>query len=122
MSTTERRTKRSNVPGLALQHWLAAVAEREGLFGLVLADDSGLLIGASLPDAEAAELAALAPGLAPPTDDGARLDKWYQTQMLIEPVEIDRSRLWLWALGDRARGRASLPVAARGVRRILAAA
>ena len=57
----ERRRKRSSFSGLALHYWLAAVARRKHLWGLVLADSAGLLVAASMKGEEAEEVAALAP-------------------------------------------------------------
>lgn len=60
----DRRKTRSDFRDLALRFWLCATAERGQLDGLVLADQAGLLIAASMPQRAAEEVAAQAPYLA----------------------------------------------------------
>jgi hypothetical protein len=115
----ERRRKRSSFAGLALQYWLNAVANQKRLMALVLADSAGLLVASSFKGPEAEELAALAPLLARPGEPGAPLEEAPELPVEIHPMRVDRTSLYLCAVGNRARGRDCLRLAASGVRRIL---
>ena len=114
--TGERRRKRSSFSGLALQYWLGAVAQRKQLMALVLADSAGLLVAASFRGPEAEELAAIAPLLARPGDP---LDSVPSVPVEIRPLRIDRTSLYLCAVGDRRRTADGLSLAVHGVERIL---
>lgn len=114
--TRERRRKRSSYAGLALQYWLGAVAQRKKLMALVLADSAGLLVAASFQGPEAEELAALAPLLARPGDP---MDAAPNVPVEIRPMQIDRTSLYLCAIGDRSRTADGLLAAENGVQRIL---
>jgi hypothetical protein len=117
---TERRRKRSSFSGLALQYWLSSLAQRKQLFALVLADSAGLLIGSNLHGPEAEELAAVAPLLARPAEDKDSALERRKIPMVIDRMQIDRSSLYLCAVGDERRSRECLRLAATGIRRILA--
>lgn len=116
---TERRRKRSSFAGLALQYWLGAVARQNRLMALVLADSAGLLIASSFRGPEAEELAAMAPLLARPGQPGAPLEEAPRLPLEIQPLRIDRTSLYLCAIGERGRIGDGLKKAAGGVRRIL---
>jgi len=116
----ERRRKRSSFAGLALQYWLNSIAQKKHLFALVVSDSAGLLIASSLHGPEAEELAAVAPLLARPGENGVQLEH-PEIPVVIHKLQVDRSSLYLCAVGDRARGRESIRLAASGVRRILTA-
>jgi len=116
----ERRRKRSNYTSLALQYWLAAVARRSQLFALVLADPAGLLIASSLRGPEAEELAAVAPLIARPDEKGESVQARGEIPIVIQKLDVDRSTLFLCAVGERQSSRAGLRSATAGVRRILA--
>jgi len=119
----ERRRKRSSYSGLALQYWLTAIAQRKRLFALVVADSAGLLIASNLPGPEAEELAAVAPLLARPGEAECNSDlvpdRQEKIPIVIEKMLLDRSSLYLCAVGDKERSRESLRLAEGGVRRIL---
>lgn len=117
--THERRRKRSSFAGLALQYWFRAVASRKRLMALVLADSAGLLVASSFQGPEAEELAALAPLLARPGQPGAALESAPRVPLEIRPMQIDRTSLYLCAVGDRRRTEDGLRLAEGGVHRIL---
>lgn len=114
--TTERRRKRSSFSGLALQYWLAAVARRKKLFGLVLADSAGLLVASNLRGPEAEELAAVAPLVARP---GAAWTGDADVPMLVQRMTIDRTLLYLCAVGHGEQRADALNLASSGIQRIL---
>src|SRR5271165_1035438 len=60
-SSTERRTKRSSDPLVALHYQLAHCRRERGLDALVVADDSGVVVAGSGSWAACEELAAYAP-------------------------------------------------------------
>lgn len=115
----ERRRKRSNFAGLALQYWLASIARRQGLFALVLADSAGLLVASNLRGPEAEELAALAPLLARPEERAPARQVEPELPVQVLPLTIDRARLYLCAVGDRHRAGEGARTAVGGVERIL---
>jgi hypothetical protein len=115
----ERRRKRSNYVGLALQYYLAAVAKRSQLFALVLADPCGLLVASSLRGPEAEELAAVAPLIARPDEQGETVQERAEIPIVIQRLDVEQSSLFLCAVGERQSSRAGLRSAAAGVRRIL---
>lgn len=117
--TRERRRKRSSFTALALQYWLNAVAQRNKLMALVLADSAGLLVAASFRGPEAEELAALAPLVASPGRQLAALEEAPSLPMEIRPMSIDRASLYLCAVGDLTRTGDGLRIAEGGVQRIL---
>ena len=61
MFNSERRHRRSEFLGSALELWLASVATRNALSRMVLADAQGLLVAASEQGGDAESLAAQAP-------------------------------------------------------------
>lgn len=115
----ERRRKRSNFAGLALQYWLSSVARQQGIFGLVLADSAGLLVASSLRGPEAEELAAIAPLLAADGDRGESTFQPEDLPIVVHRTEVDRSQLFLCAVGDSERVQQGMSTAAGGVQRIL---
>jgi hypothetical protein len=58
MSQIERRTNRSSHPSVALSRWLDAMASKNGLSGIVLGDDAGLLVAHGVMDVDRAEAVA----------------------------------------------------------------
>lgn len=115
----ERRRKRSSYTCLSLQYWLNAVAQRKRLMALVLADSAGLLVASSFRGPEAEELAAMAPLLANPGHPTAPLDSVPEMPLAIKPMCIDRTSLFLCAVGEQHRSKEGLNLAAGGVQRIL---
>jgi hypothetical protein len=115
----ERRRKRSSFAGLALQYWLAAVARRRKIAALVLADSAGLLVAASFRGPEAEELAALAPLMARSGSCDGVLDRPVDLPFVVYPVRVDRSSLYLCAVGGDPGGEAVLRLAEGGIQRIL---
>jgi hypothetical protein len=116
----ERRRKRSSFSGLALQYWLAAIAQRDRLFALVVADSAGLLVAASMKGPEAEELAAIAPLLVRPMSDGPSGSDHPRVPMVIRKMRLDQASLFLCAVGNQEKSQTSLRMAEDGVRRILA--
>src|SRR5271165_4067426 len=106
-SSTERRTKRSSDPLVALHYQLAHCRRERGLDALVVADDSGIVVAGAGGWAACEELAAYAPllvrgdrgdpvpgsvgGLA---DIGGRSD--------VRAIEVDGQTVLLCARGSRA--------------------
>jgi len=120
MKPSERRRKRSSFAGLALQYWLNAVAQRKRLMAIVLADSAGLVVASSFKGPEAEELAALAPLLARSGERDAVLEASIPDLPLkIEPMKIDRTALYLCAVGAPDRMGTGLRLAKGGVQRIL---
>ncbi len=121
MSTrlVERRVRRSQEPATALRYQLEHTRDRARLEALVLADESGIVVGEAGDPAVCAELAAIAPWMQrtparlpmPPLLRGA--DLW------IRSVSIHGSSLHLAAIGGSVARDALLSHSARGVERIL---
>lgn len=117
---SERRRKRSNFAGLALQYWLSAIAQRQGMQGMVLADSAGLLVAASIRGDAAEEMAALAPLLARAEGDPMLLDGLtHDSPVQVHRLQVDRTQLFLCVLGDSRRSASGADLATRGVQRIL---
>jgi hypothetical protein len=116
----ERRRKRSNYAGLALQYYLASVARQKQLFALVVADPSGLLVASSFRGPEAEELAAVAPLIARPDEGGESVQERGEIPIVIHKLSVEHASLFLCAVGDKERSRQGLRTVAGGVRRILA--
>jgi hypothetical protein len=115
----ERRRKRSSYTCLSLQYWLNAVAQRKRLMAIVLADSAGLLVASSFKGPEAEELAAMAPLLADAGHPDAPLEAVPEMPMAIQKMHVDRTSLFLCAVGEQHRSREGLQLAAGGVQRIL---
>lgn len=112
----DRRRKRSNYAGLALQYWFASVARRARLLGLVLGDSAGMLVASNIRGPEAEELAALAPLLARDRDPGLSPP---DVPVAIKRMQIDRTALFLCAVGGGGQRSSGLRWAESGVHRIL---
>ena len=117
----ERRRKRSNFAGLALQYYLASVARRTRVVSLVVADSAGLLVASSMKGPEADELAAIAPLLMRSDEEGSCPVDRHKLPLVIEKVPVDRSSLFVCAVGIQQRCADSVKQAKSGVRRILEA-
>lgn len=115
----ERRRKRSSYFSLALQYWLSAVAQRKRQMAMVLADSAGLLVASSFKGPEAEELAAMAPLLSAPGGPDAPLTDAPRLPYQVHRMAIDRTSLFLCAVGDRPGRDEALRLAESGVRRIL---
>lgn len=121
MSTriVERRLRRSQEPATALRYQLEHTRDRARLEAVVLADESGLVVGEAGDPAVCTELAAIAPWMQrtpghfpmPPLLRGA--DVWLRS------VSIHGSALHLAAIGGSIARDAVLSCSARGVERIL---
>ena len=59
VTTTERRTNRSDVPQKAARLYLEAAAERQGIRAVALAGEDGLLIAGTADDIDLDDLAAI---------------------------------------------------------------
>ena len=110
----ERRRKRSNFSGLALSYWFSAIARRTQLFGLVLADSAGFLVASNLRGPEAEELSAIAPLIARPDYNPPG-----EVPMSVRDMHVDRTKLFLAAVGRSERAVSALDLAESGVMRIL---
>ena len=115
----ERRRKRSNFAGLALQYWLNTIATQKGVFGLVVADSAGLLVASSLKGPVAEELAAIAPLLDRAGGQHTVESQLSKVPIMIHKVVIDRSELYVCAIGEGVRSDESVRLACGGVKRIL---
>lgn len=98
----ERRRKRSSVAKLALRYWLAAEARRAQLFAMVIADSSGLLLGASMGGPEVEELAALAPLVARPEKQEGFEQPPARIPLQVRRIRHQRETLYLCAVGETA--------------------
>jgi len=108
----DRRHNRSSYTSIALGRWLEAVAARNGLSGLVLGDDSGLLVAHGAMDVDRAEaVAAIAPIV--PIWSHAN-----DEEMQLLKFEHEGAPLLLAGLGKRPDGKA-LADAQIGIARIL---
>ena len=119
MVLPERRRRRSSFAGLALQYLFKAIARRQGLEGLVLADTAGLVVATNLPDADAEEVAALAPLMV--RSAGLEYDWYWGAPLVIEQIEVDGYPFYLCALGANLQAVQGAHEAAGAVDRILAA-
>ncbi len=115
----ERRRKRSNFAGLALQYWLTNIARQKDVFGLVVADSAGLLVASSLKGPVAEELAAIAPLLDRSGGQPTVRSKLSSVPIMIHKVVVDRCLLYVCAIGEGIRGEESVRLACGGVKRIL---
>ena len=112
----DRRQKRSEYTCVALSYWLDAIAERETLTSVVLADSSGLVIAASNPSEEAEDVAAVAAIQAA----GGSVDLPFdEANLQIHPIDFGYDLVLLCSTGEPERSTASLEIAEHGVRRIL---
>lgn len=109
VTVDERRCRRSRYTSQALRYWLAAVARRQAVASLVLADQAGLLIAASSDGLEADEVAATAPLGRPPSGG----------PVAVQTVTVHQAPLFLCVRGPVPRQRAALDEARAGIARIL---
>ena len=115
----ERRNKRSDDRGEALQFLVESVADRSGVKALVLTDDAGRIVaGMGMPH-EVTGLARAARDVAWKRASAADVDAMTPGQdVTARPVATRDGMLYFAALGDRMEG---LGDALRAVHRILAA-
>jgi len=115
----ERRTRRSEQPGLALQYQIEHALREAGLKALVLADDEGLPVAAAGDPEVYSELAAVAPWAGPPP--GRTLPAALEgVGLAVRSFFARGASLHLAALGDAAGCDAALAGSLAGVERILA--
>jgi hypothetical protein len=115
----ERRKRRSDYKDLALESWLDAVAQRNTVPLLLVADGAGLLVASSRDFDDIDELAALSATLecrAGSVDSTVYMG----VTMWASQVEGAPERLIVLSHGDETRVRAALQEAAIGITRILA--
>jgi hypothetical protein len=115
----ERRRKRSSYTHLALQYWLASVAQRNRLVAMVLADTAGLVVAGSMLGPEAEELAAVTPLLMREDESGCSVAERHQLPMKIEKVSVEGDSLYLCAVGDQEPCSRGIDQARSGISRIL---
>lgn len=116
----ERRTLRSRFTDEALGHWLAAVAARAGLRGIVVADDDGLLLGTAGRGSDWEELAALAAS-ATLDGEGQGSVEFRGRAAAVRAMRFEGYPLRMCALGEAAAAQDALVEAAAGITRILGA-
>jgi hypothetical protein len=114
-----RRRKRSKNLTISLNLWLASLASRLRIPGLILLDLSGLVIASNFRGPKTDELAALVPLLARPNEEGVRLIDRRRVPLSIQPMEHRGETLFVCAVGERIRRENGARIAAIGVRRIL---
>ena len=114
-----RRKKRSNNLTAALTLWLASLASRLRIPGLILLDLSGLVIASNLRGPKTDELAALVPLLARRGTDGVRPMDRHRVPLAIQLMEHEGGTLYVCAVGERVRRESGARIAALGIRRIL---
>ncbi|MBX7192366.1 MAG: hypothetical protein K1X94_09920 [Sandaracinaceae bacterium] len=116
---TERRHRRSEKPSIALRYQLEHTREQARLEALVLADESGLVVGEAGDPAVCTELAAIAPWMLrtpsripmPPLLRGA--------DVCVRSVSVHGTSLHLAAIGGSVARDAVMASSLRGVERIL---
>jgi hypothetical protein len=115
----DRRSKRSDERGEALQFLVESVADRSGVKALVLTDDAGRIVaGMGMPDAMVG-LARAARAVAWKRASASDVDELtHGDDVTARPVATRDGMLYFAALGDRMSG---LGDAVRAVHRILAA-
>lgn len=116
---TERRSRRSEKPGIALQYQLEYTRDQARLEAVVLADDQGLPVAVAGDPAVCSELAAMAPWMTlqprmpmPPLLRGA--------DVTVRSFRLHGESLHLAAVGGSVARDALLACSLRGVERILA--
>ncbi len=114
----ERRKTHSTFKDRSLEQWLAAVAERNAISALTVADEHGLLVASCLPSAEAERMAASAARHASRDAEHTVADDEGMT-IVIQRFAWEGERLLVCARGDEAHCRAALGEALAGIDRIL---
>jgi hypothetical protein len=112
----ERRTRRSANKSEALQLLLAAVRRRSAITSIAVVDSRGRVIAGDGPGRELFALGSIAAPASRGALDDACARLIADTDVLSCPLDIEGSRLYLAALGERVT---RMPDAARGVARIL---
>jgi hypothetical protein len=115
----ERRTRRSEQPTAALRYQLEHAREQARLEAVVLADESGLVVGEAGDPAVCSELAAIAPWMLrtpsrfpmPPLLRGA--------DVCVRSLSVHGTPLHLAAIGGSVARDAVIATSLRGVERIL---
>jgi len=126
----DRRTNEQPIPSSAdrrrhsrifcdesLDHWLAAVAERNGVTGLIVADLEGGLVASAHERDESRELAAMA-GQTLSGDDCTVAD-FDGAKLVVRTFAWEGNRLLIGATGEEAKGRAALEEAATRITSVL---
>jgi predicted regulator of Ras-like GTPase activity (Roadblock/LC7/MglB family) len=114
----ERRKAHSTFKDRSLEQWLAAVAARNEIRALTVADDHGLLVASCLAAAEAERMAAAAARHAARGAECTVADDEGMT-IVIQSFSWEGERLLVCAKGDEAHSRAALGEALAGIHRIL---
>ncbi|MEO8799693.1 MAG: hypothetical protein ABI551_17500 [Polyangiaceae bacterium] len=123
--TEERRKKRSEDPLVAL-HYQLTVARSEGSIDtIVLADTAGMVVAGAGSWAACEEIAAYAPLLSQPGDEGSgsRIDA-LRSEIEVHSLHVSGQDVLLCSRRQRASTthEAAIARAAQGITRILAAA
>lgn len=123
--TEERRKKRSEDPLVAL-HYQLTVARSEGsIDAIVLADTAGTVVAGAGSWAACEEIAAYAPLLSQPGEDGSgsRIEE-LRSEIEVHPLRVSGQDVLLCSRRLRASAthEAAIARAAEGITRILAAA
>lgn len=115
----ERRLRRSEQPTLALRYQLEHTREQARLEALVLADESGLVVGEAGDPAVCTELAAIAPWM---TRTAARMPMpplLRGADVCVRTVSVHGMHLHLAGVGGSVARDAVMASSLRGVERIL---
>jgi len=115
----ERRKDRSRFKDVALQTWLDAVAQRQKIDGIVVADAIGLLVAGGLDLPLAEEMAATAARRTLPGDKEVTFVDAAERSTVIRSLTWNDELLYVSARGDLTRGRAAIEEAISGIDRIL---
>jgi hypothetical protein len=120
VTTTERRSNRSDVPQEAARLYLEAAAERQGIRAVALAGEDGLLIAGTAGDVDLNDLAAVGAACAKGAEHTteALLDRVSEgDDLYASSVPIGGSTYYLTSVGSRVR---SVKEAGTALARILA--
>jgi len=101
----------------SLDHWLASVAKRNGVSGLIVSDVEGGLIASANELDEGRELAAMT-GQAVPSDEPVVLD-FDAGKLVVRTFLWEGSRLLIGAIGEEAKSRSAVEEASARIGSIL---
>ncbi len=116
----ERRRRRSNFVGLALQYLLSSMARQRKLFGMVLADEAGLVVASSKDCPDAEEMAAIAPLMESSIACTVATPLTEETALSIHRLRVEQTKLYICAMGHHERSKRGAEGAASAVQLILA--
>lgn len=118
ISSSERRTRRSQSHATALKYQLESTLQKGRMDAVALVDQRGLLVAWAGQDAVCEELGALAPAVAQRT---ARQKEETKDDMAVRAIDCFGEPMYLAALGGGVARDALLSHSAKGIHRILTA-